>query len=108
MSGGWLGLQIDIRGSRRQVSRAPKDQRHVDIPPYAHRAPPGEQPRDDGRHRADQPEPLQAVVDGAGTEDAPRANGAPDNAGGVKYLLAGARVLIWLVVRAVVKKKRHV
>lgn len=94
-------VQVDICRRGGQEPRATQDQRHVDVPPYTHGVPPCKQPRDEGGHGADEPEPLQAAVDGARAEDAPRADGAPDDARRVKDLLARTSVLVRLVIRAV-------
>lgn len=97
-------LQVDIRRRWRQVSRSSQNQRHVDIPPYTHRTPPGKQPCNNGRHRADEPEPLQSIVNCTGAEDSSGTDGAPDDTRGVKHLLARTCVLIRLKIGA---KKRH-
>lgn len=88
-------VDVDTRG--REPTGAAENKGRADVAPNGARPAPSEDPGEDRSKGADEPEPLEAVVDGLSAKDAGGANGTPDNGGGKEDTTTGAGVIVLLL-----------
>lgn len=89
--------EVNKHRSRRDQARSTKDDRPVEIPKWAAREAPGNEPRDERHGSADEPEPLEILIDRACAEHAGGTNETPENGGSVENVGVGAGVAVRLV-----------